>query len=127
MNRVIISGRLTADLQVRYNASTQMAIGSFTLANDDGYGEKKKTNFVNCVIFGDKAESMEKYTAKGCRVLVEGRISTGSYEKNDGTKVKTTEIIADRVEYIDFKDKQNDEPKQTDFAGFQQIDEDCPF
>ena len=127
MNKVQLIGRITSDIQVRYNSTSQNAVAKFTVAVDDGYGEKKRTNFISCVAFGKTAEGLEMYVGKGCRVAIDGKIQTGSYEKNDGTKVKTTEIIADRVEYIDFKDKQNDEPKQTDFAGFQQIDEDCPF
>lgn len=127
MNRAIISGRLTADIQVRYNSNTQKAVGRFCVAVDGGYGENKRTDFINCIVFGDKAENMEKFTGKGCRVLVDGKIQTGSYQKNDGTKVYTIDVIADRVEYIDFKDKQNNQTDQTNFTDFQQINEFVPF
>ena len=123
MNRWLGIGRLTRDPEVRYT-ERQMAVAKFTLAIDDGYGEKKKTNFINIIAFGKTAEVCEKHIGKGCRVSVEGKISTGSYEK-DGAKVYTTDIIADRIEIIDFKAKD----AQQQFSapdGFEALD-DMPF
>ena len=129
MNQVILIGRLTRDPEVRYTAGTQMAVATFTLAIDRPAkpGEEKKTDFPRITVFGKQAENCEKYLAKGRLVAIEGRLQTGSYQNKDGATVYTTDVIANRVEYIDFKDKQNCEPKQTDFAGFQQINEDVPF
>lgn len=108
MNKWIGIGRLTKDPDVRYSAHTQKAVARFTLAIDDGYGENKKTNFISIIAFGKTAEACEKFTGKGLRCSVEGKISTGSYEK-DGQKHYTTDVIADRVEFIDWKGKSESE------------------
>ena len=111
MNNWTGIGRLTKDPEVRYTPD-QMAICRFTLAIDDGYGEKKKTNYIPIVVFGKQAESCEKFLVKGRMVAVEGKIQTGSYEKQDGTKVYTTDVIANRVEFIDFGNKDGQNAKQ---------------
>lgn len=122
MNSVQVNGRLTADIELRYGAQSQKAVARFCLANDDGYGERKKTNFIDCVAFDKTAEGMAQYVGKGCRVIVIGRLSTGSYERQDGSKAKTVDVIVDRVEYIDFKDNE-----QQEHPDFQQLNEDVPF
>ena len=134
MNSVILKGRLTKDPEVRYTTESQMAIARFTVAIDDGYGEKKKTNFIPVVVFGKSAENCEKFLAKGRMVAVEGKIQTGSYDKQDGTKVYTTDVIANRVEFIDWGEKGGQNAKQSAPAGemdippgFSQIDDDLPF
>lgn len=105
MNHVVLIGRLTRDPEVRY--SGEMAIARFSLAIDrppkrDG---TKETDFPNIVVFGKQAENCEKYISKGRLVAVEGRIQTGSYTNKDGNKVYTTEVIANRVEFLDWGDK----------------------
>ena len=112
MNNWTGIGRLTKDPETRYASESQMAICRFTVAIDDGYGEKKKTNFVPVIVFGKQAENCEKFLAKGRMVAVEGKIQTGSYEKQDGTKVYTTDVIANRVEFIDFGNKDGQSAKQ---------------
>lgn len=127
MNRWYGIGRCTKDPEVRYAAQTQKAIARFTLAIDEGYGENKKTNFINCVAFGKTAEACEKFTGKGLRVAVEGHIQTGSYEK-DGGKVYTTDIICDKVEFVDWKQNgQKPASYEEAPAGFSAIDEEIPF
>ena len=132
MNKTFIIGRLTKDPDVRYAASTQTAIAKFTVAVDDGFGDKKRTNFIPVVAFGKTAESCEKFTAKGCRIAVEGKIQTGSYEDKDGHKVYTTDIVVERhyfcVEYIDFANQQTTGKIQDEVPdGFAAIDEIVPF
>ena len=128
MNKVTIIGRLTKDADVRYASASQMAIARFTVAVDDGYGEKKRTNFIPVVAFGKTAESIEKFTGKGCRIAVEGKIQTGSYDDKDGKKVYTTDVIADRVEFIDFANQEAKEPKaEAPFEDFAALSEECPF
>lgn len=133
MNLVLISGRLTKDPEVRYTTGTQMAVAVFTLAIDRGKdknGEDMGADFPRVTVFGKQAENCERYLAKGCRVAVQGKIQTGSYEK-DGQKVYTTDVIASRVEFIDFKDKtpQNSNESETEgFAGFARVDDsEVPF
>lgn len=135
MNLVLISGRLTKDPEIRYTTGTQMAVAVFTLAIDRGKdknGEDMGADFPRVTVFGRQAENCERYLAKGCRVAVQGRIQTGSYDDKNGQKVFTTDVIASRVEFIDFKDKtlQNANQGVYDDApqGFAMIEnEDVPF
>ena len=127
MNNWIGIGRLTRDIDVRYAAQTQKAVARFTLAIDDGYGENKKTNFISIVAFGKTAENLEKFSGKGLRIAIIGHIQTGSYEK-DGQKVYSTDIVADRIEFIDWKNSEKvSEPDGEYPQGFAAIDEDFPF
>lgn len=103
-NLVVITGRMTKDAILSYTPS-QMAVSRFTLALDRGKdknGENKGADFPNCVAFGKNAENIEKFSGKGLRVQVTGHLQTGSYEK-DGVKHYTTDVIADRIEFIDWK------------------------
>ena len=127
MNNWIGIGRLTRDIDVRYAAQTQKAVARFTLAIDDAYGENKKTNFISIVAFGKTAENLEKFSGKGLRIAIIGHIQTGSYEK-DGQKVYSTDIVADRIEFIDWKNSEKvSEPDGEYPQGFAAIDEDFPF
>ena len=102
MNSVSLIGRLTRDPEVRYGAASQTAIAKFTIAVDRrGAKEGEQTaDFIGITCFGKTAELVEKYIGKGRLVGITGRIQTGSYEK-DGRKVYTTDVIADRVEFLD--------------------------
>ncbi len=105
MNNVSLIGRLTRDPEVRYSGNN-MAIARFSIAIDrpprqDG---TKETDFPNIVVFGRQAENCEKYLAKGKMVGVSGRIQTGSYTNKDGNKVYTTEVVANRVEFLSWGD-----------------------
>lgn len=121
MNEFTFTGaRLTKDPEVKYTP-TQVASCNLMLAVDTGYGEKKHTDFPRVTVFGKTAEGLDKYTAKGLRVNVFGHIQTGSYQK-DGKTVYTTDLIADRIEYVDFKPKGNPEPPK-----FTELEADIPF
>lgn len=107
MNTVNLIGRLTKDPEVRYSTgANQTAVARFTLAVDRERQEDE-ADFISCVTFGKSAENMEKYMSKGRKVAVIGRIQTGSYEK-DGKKYYTTDVICNRVEFLD---KKTDAPK----------------
>lgn len=99
MNSVELIGRLTKDPEVKYSAGqNQTAVCRFTLAvQREG---REGADFVRCVAFGKAAENLAKYKKKGAQIAILGRIQTGSYEDRDGRTVYTTDIIADRVEYI---------------------------
>ena len=136
MNNVVLIGRLTRDPEVRYTAGTQMAVAKFTVAIDDGFGEKKRTNFIPVTVFGKTAESCEKYLAKGRLVGVQGKIQTGSYTNKDGATVYTTDVVADKVEFLEWGDRAERPaaPRQSGMGGFDvapegfsAIDEDIPF
>ena len=136
MNNVSLIGRLTRDPEVRYTAGTQMAVAKFTVAIDDGFGEKKRTNFIPVTVFGQNAENCEKYLAKGRLVGVQGKIQTGSYTNKDGATVYTTDVVADRVEFLEWgeRNERSAAPRQSGMGGFDAapegfsaIDEDIPF
>ena len=135
MNLVLISGRLTKDPEVRYTTGTQMAVAVFTLAIDRGKdknGEDMGADFPRVTVFGKQAENCERYLAKGCRVAVQGKRQTGSYEDKNGQKVFTTDVIAQRVEFIDFKEKNPQNANQSAWndnpPGYSSLSEDdIPF
>ena len=109
MNRVILMGRLTKDPDVRYSRGEQpMAIARYTLAVDRRgrraqNGDQQAADFIPCVAFDRAGEFAEKYFRQGRRVLVSGRIQTGSYTNRDGQKVYTTEVVVDDQEFADSK------------------------
>lgn len=100
----MLLGRLTKDLELRYSQSG-MAFSSFSLAVPRKFkkeGEEKQSDFPNCKVFGKTAEFMSKYMGKGAQIAIEGRIQTGSYEK-DGQKHYTTDVIIDQAYFADSK------------------------
>nr|DAP77926.1 MAG TPA: Single strand binding protein [Caudoviricetes sp.] len=105
MNRVILIGRLTRNPEVRYTqGQDSMAIARYTLAVDRATkGGNQAADFIPCVAFNKAGEFAEKYFRQGMRVLVSGRIQTGSYTNKDGQKVYTTEVIIDTQEFADSK------------------------
>ena len=129
MNRAILMGRLTRDPEVRYSSGERsMAIARYTLA----VARKVKTNdteadFINCIAFGKSAEFVEKYFRQGKRVLIEGRLQTGSYTNKDGQKVYTTDVVVETQEFADGKN--GDTTKNTDdFIFVDEMNEDgLPF
>lgn len=124
-------GRLTKDVTVNYTPS-QLAVARFNIALDRGKdknGESRGADFPSCVAFGKTAENLERFSGKGLRVAITGHIQTGSYDK-DGQKHYTTDIVCDRIEFIDWKGQANAAPaKEQDYVpdGFEEIDEDIPF
>lgn len=132
MNSVNLTGRLTRDPEVRYTAD-QKAVARFSIAIDRNTrpGEEKQADFPNIVAFGKTAERVETYLNKGRMVGVSGRLQTGSYINKDGVKVYTTDVIAERVDFLDTKGSQVPERRQPALEeppeGFAQLDEDVPF
>ena len=98
MNSVILIGRLTADPELNYTQS-QMAICRFTLAVDRS-GRDKGADFIRITVFDRQAENCNRYLSKGRQAAVHGRIQTGSYQNREGQTVYTTDVIADRVEFV---------------------------
>ncbi len=118
MNSVVLIGRLTRDPEVRYTSGSQMAVCTFTIAIDrvTRQGEEKKTDFPRITVFGKQAENCERFLKKGRLVGVQGRLQTGSYTNKDGATVYTTDVVADRVEFLEWGDRQS----QNDGFGAQQ-------
>ena len=112
MNKVILMGRLVRDPEVRYSqGENSMAIARYSLAVDRRYnrGEENNTDFINIVAFGKAGEFAEKYLHKGTKVLVTGRIQTGSYTNKDGQKVYTTDVVAEDQEFAESKNASSGE------------------
>ena len=149
MNKVILMGRLTRDPEVRYTQGERsMAVARYTLAVDrrgrrNQDGNEQTADFINIVAFDRAGEFAEKYFRQGMRVLVSGRIQTGSYTNKDGQRVYTTDVVAENVEFAESKNASgggdnsgfnpSDRPSPSSAAGdgFMNIpdgiDEELPF
>ena len=106
MNKVILMGRLTRDPELRYSqGNDQMAIVRFTLAVDRRFkrDNNDSADFISCVAFGKTAEFFSRYAKQGSKMCVEGRIQTGSYTRQDGTKVYTTDVVVENAEFAESK------------------------
>ena len=139
MNKVILMGRTTKDVETRYaqNAEGAYAISRYTLAIDRK-GKDAGTDFINCVAFGKQGEFAEKYLHKGMKIAVTGRIQTGSYTNKEGQKVYTTDIVVEEHEFCERKQggvadgfSKINAPIETDNDGFMSIpdnlEEEFPF
>lgn len=136
MNKAIIMGRLTRDPETRYSQGQDqnLCIARYTLAVDRR-GPKKENeqnaDFINVVAFGKAGEFTEKYLHKGTKIIVSGRIQTGSYTNKDGQKVYTTEIVAEDQEFAESKKDGEQTGNQGSSDGFVNIpdgiEEDLPF
>ena len=106
MNKTILMGRLTRDPEVRYAANDSgMAIVIYTLAVDRRRtgNDGQSADFINCVAFGKTGEFAEKYFRKGMKILITGRIQTGSYTNQEGQRIYTTEVIVEDQEFAESK------------------------
>lgn len=106
MNKVILVGRLTRDPDVRYTGEgNSMAVARYTLAVDRRFKREGEptADFINCVAFGKSAEFVDKYLHKGTKMVVSGRLQTGSYTNKDGQKVYTTDVIIEEQEFAESK------------------------
>ena len=116
MNQVVLIGRVAREIDLKFLPSG-MAVAKFSLAVDkELFGEKKQeainqgkptADFINITVFGKSAENAANYLAKGNMCAINGRINTGSYTKDDGTKIYTTDVLANRVEFIGSKNNSN--------------------
>ena len=108
MNKIILMGRLTRDPEVRYSQSDpSSAIARYTLAVDRRFkrqdGEGQTADFIGCIAFGKAAEFAEKYLRQGTKIVISGRIQTGSYTNRDGQKVYTTDVVIEEQEFAESK------------------------
>ena len=127
MNKVILCGRLTRDPDIRYSqGERQMAIARYTLAvdrrgrrsgNDDG---SQTADFIQCVAFDRAAEFAEKYLRQGTKMIVTGRIQTGSYTNRDGQRVYTTDVVVEEQEFAESRNASQQSGGSTFSSSFQQ-------
>jgi hypothetical protein len=138
MNKAILIGRLTKDIELRY-AQSGMAIGRFTLAINRKMTREKRqesernnlptADFIGCIAFGKTAETISQYVGKGNQLAIEGHIQTGSYEK-EGQRIYTTDVIVDGFTFIDARNKNegNSQVQDESYDGYFPVDNgDIPF
>lgn len=146
MNKVILMGRLTRDPEMKYSqGANQTAIARYTLAVDRRFkrqNDDQTADFIPCVVFGKGAEFAENYLHQGIKIVVTGRIQTGSYTNKEGQRVYTTDVIVEEQEFAESKNASSgggfnqaapSRPEPTAAAGDgfmnipDSIDEDLPF
>lgn len=119
MNTVILMGRLVREPEVRQSQGEKaMTIARFTLAIDRKFKREgeQSSDFINCVVFGKTAETIEKYVTKGSKIAVTGHIQTGSYTNKDGQKVNTFDVVVDDFEFCESKASGGNEKAPTNSA-----------
>ncbi len=143
LNNVVLIGRLTRDPELRYIPGSGAAVARFGIAVDKGLSREKKqemesrnqptADFINITVWGKPAENCANYLVKGRLVGIQGRIQTGSYEK-DGVRVYTTEVVANNVEFLEWGDKNKSSDfndSNLDFGGIEGFhptdNDDIPF
>lgn len=138
MNKVILMGRLTRDPDIRYSQGEKStAVARYALAVDRKFKRdgEASADFINCIAFGKNGEFAEKYLRKGTKIVVVGRIQTGSYTNKDGQKVYTTDVVVEEHEFAESKKSAGESlppaTSHTDKDGFMNIpdgiDEGLPF
>lgn len=138
MNKTILIGRLTKDIELRY-AQSGMAIGRFTLAINRKMTREKRqeaeknnlptADFIGCIAFGKTAETLSNYVGKGNQLGIEGHIQIGSYEK-EGQRIYTTDVIVDGFTFIDARNKNegNSQVQDESYDGYFPVNNgDIPF
>ena len=133
MNNVVITGRLTRDPDVRYKEDLAIARFALAVARPQMNGREATSDFPSIIAFGKTAEMAEKYLQKGKLIAIIGRIQTGNYTDKDGKKVYTTDVVAEKIEFLESKrnEESKDEPREEQAKipeGFEQItDDQIPF
>ena len=127
LNKVILMGRLTKDPELRHTG-TGTPVATFTVASDNGYGENKKTDFINCVAWNKTAEFVSKWFAKGRMIVLVGRLSTRTWEGEDGRKNYVTEVVVNEVTFAGEKrEDTTTDSDDDDFIPIDANDDDLPF
>ena len=106
MNKVILMGRLTRNPDVRYSQGEKATcVARYTLAVNRRFRREgdQDADFINCVAFGRQGEFAEKYLKQGTKIVISGRIQTGSYTNRDGVKVYTTDVVVEEQEFAESK------------------------
>ena len=111
MNKVQLIGRLTKDPELRYTKSN-IAVASYTLAINTGYGEKQQTDFINITTWGKGGEFVKNYFKKGQAIAIVGRLRSYNYEDKDGNKRYMTEVVTEDIEFIGDKKKEENQVEE---------------
>ena len=133
MNNVVLVGRLTRDVDLKYIQGSGTPVASFTMAVDRefaGKDGKKETDFIDIQVWGKSAENCANYIGKGSLVAIQGSIRVDSYQDQEGNNKKITRVNANRVQFLDSKKEKQENNPMPGFEpqGFQNItDDDIPF
>ena len=106
LNKVILMGRLKRNPEVRYSQGEKATcVAKYTLAVNRRFHREgeQDADFINCVAFGKQGEFAEKYLKQGTKIVISGRIQTGSYTNRDGVKVYTTDVVIEEQEFAESK------------------------
>ena len=135
-NLVVLSGRLTADVELKTTPSG-VPVCTFTIANDTGFGENKTTHFINIVAWRQRAEMVAKHFNKGSLIGIEGAIQTRKYTDKDGNKRTVFEVVANNIQFLEPKKVDvnvecnspvpTKDPMEQFKAQLDSLDGDCPF
>ncbi|HCL5825214.1 TPA: single-stranded DNA-binding protein [Escherichia coli] len=99
LNSITLGGNIGNDMEVRYTQNGK-AIGSFPLAVTNGYGDNKRTMWITCLVFGERAEKLAPHIRKGGKIVVSGRLDVRQYDRNDGTKGTAVEVAVNEFEFM---------------------------
>ena len=114
MNKVIISGNLTKDMEVNVTKKDVLVV-KFTVAVQIGYGDNSKTQFYPVILFGNRVESLQKYLLKGTKVLIDGQIDYNSIQDDEGNWKNYFQIIVNDLEilkFVEVEEKKNNKFKK---------------
>lgn len=128
LNKVMLMGRLTRDPDIRYsnNDNEAVCIARYTLAVDRRFNKngEQGADFINCVAFGKAGEFAEKYLHQGTKMVIVGRLQTGSYTNKDGQTVYTTDVIIEEQSFAESKKSESTEQvDDTSDEGFMNVTE----
>lgn len=135
MNSISITGRLTKDAELRYTNGGKPVL-SFSVASDIGYGDKKKTNFFECGLWGDRAEKVAQYLTKGTSLTVVGELEIYKYQGKDGIERQAVRVHVDKFEFQGGKQQSQNTASEPQPAGKphghgnptpDDLDDDIPF
>lgn len=124
MNKIILIGRMTNDIEIRYTQN-QKEVGSFDLAINRNYKNANgeyDTDFFKCIAWGNLAKTIHTYTSKGSQIAIEGRVENRTYQANDGTNRYVTEVVVEGMQLLDSKKNNTTNNQEEIYSG-----EDLPF
>ena len=130
MNKITISGNVAKDVELRMTAGKGTPVATTSVAVNDGYGENKKTYFVNVVVWGKQAEFFANNVLKGQKVWVNGKLTIRDYEAKDGTKRYVTEVVADMFDGVEWAKSSNTSNNKSYDDGWNDVEsslDECPF
>lgn len=119
MNTVTLLGRLTRDPEIRYAQQSNMPVARFTLAVDrkqQNQDDSRSADFISCIAFDKRADFAQRYLHQGSKIAIRGHIQTGSYTKQDGTKVYTTEVVIDEQEFAESRQQAQQQAPQNNYG-----------